>query len=160
MLHQLRNARFGSSEELMMNGKFAAVVAACSLALPGAALAQQQDDFGKYEYYTKCASCHGISGKGDGPVAKYLKQAPPDLTTYAKRNGGVFPKQLAWQAIDGRPSEIAAHGTRDMPVWGQEFRRETLRPADRLKADGPGPEWYVSARISALIDYLASMQAK
>jgi len=133
---------------------------ALATALPVMALAQEGADFGKYEYYTKCASCHGISGKGDGAVAKYLTKAPPDLTTYAKRNGGTFPTELAWQVIDGRPVAISAHGTREMPVWGQEFRRETLRPADRLDPAGPSPEWHVARRVTALVDYLASIQTK
>ena len=128
--------------------------------VPAMAGAQDSVDFGKYEYYAKCASCHGLSAKGDGPVAKHLTKAPPDLTTYAKRNGGTFPTQLAWQAIDGRPVAIGAHGTADMPVWGQEFRRESIRPADRMDPAGPTPEWYVARRIMALIDYLASIQAK
>jgi mono/diheme cytochrome c family protein len=151
---------FGNNKEAVMNGKFATVLLTCALGLPGVAFAQEGADFGKYEYYAKCASCHGISGKGDGAVAKFLTKAPSDLTTYAKRNGGTFPTQLAWQVIDGRPVEIGAHGTREMPVWGQEFRRETLRPADRLGPAGPGPEWHVARRITALIDYLASIQAK
>lgn len=131
-----------------------------SMALPVMALAQESADFGKYEYYAKCASCHGISGRGDGTVATVLTKAPPDLTKYAQRNGGVFPTQLAWQVIDGRPVAISAHGTREMPVWGQDFRRETLRPADRLDPAGPGPEWHVARRITALVDYLASIQTK
>lgn len=143
-----------------MIGKLAAVLFAGAVSVYGTLLAQHRPDFGKYEYYTKCSSCHGISGKGDGPVAKFLTKAPPDLTTYAKRNGGAFPTQLAWQVIDGRPVEIGAHGTRDMPIWGQEFRRETLRPADRMQTQGPGPEWYVAARITALLDDLASIQTQ
>ena len=132
---------------------------ALAMALPVVALAQEGADFGKYEYYTKCATCHGISGKGDGAVAKHLIKPPPDLTTYAKRNGGVFPTQLAWQVIDGRLDvAIGPHGTREMPVWGQEFRREALRSAERLDPAGPSPEWYVSRRLIALIDYLASIQ--
>jgi len=130
------------------------------IALPAMAMAQDSADFGRYEYYAKCASCHGASAKGDGPVAKYLTKAPPDLTTFAKRNGGSFPTQLAWQAIDGRPVAIGAHGTPEMPVWGQEFRRESLRPADRMNPAGPSPEWHVARRIAALIEYLASIQTK
>lgn len=143
-----------------MDGKLATVLVSCILGLHGVATAQESADFGKYEYYAKCASCHGMSGKGDGPVAKYLLKAPADLTTYARRNGGAFPTQLAWQSIDGRPMEIGAHGTSAMPVWGQEFRRETLRPADRMDPAGPGPEWHVARRITALIDYLASIQVR
>jgi mono/diheme cytochrome c family protein len=127
--------------------------------LAGVALAQQSGagkyDLGKYEYQAKCASCHGVSGKGDGPMRAALKKAPSDLTTFAKRNGGAFPSQLAWQVIDGRPVETGAHGTREMPVWGQDFRREFLRPEP-----GPSAEWYVAGRISAPVDYLESIQAK
>jgi mono/diheme cytochrome c family protein len=143
-----------------MKTRSAAVLFACALAWPALVWAQGDAEFGKYEYYAKCASCHGTTGKGDGPVAKYLLKAPSDLTTYARRNGGAFPTQLAWQVIDGRPIEIGAHGTSTMPVWGQEFRRESLRPADRLDPAGPGPEWHVARRITALIDYLASIQVK
>lgn len=28
-----------------------------------------------------CAACHGVDGKGRGPVASALKHAPPDLTS-------------------------------------------------------------------------------
>lgn len=131
------------------------VVSGC-LSVSGAAFAQQAlENLGKYEYMAKCASCHGVAGKGDGPMQKALSKAPPDLTTYAKRNGGAFPTQLAWQIIDGR-TEVSAHGTREMPVWGQDFRREVLK----MNAGTPNPEWQVAGRISALIDYLATIQVK
>ena len=35
---------------------------------------------GKKVYTAKCLSCHGVSGKGDGPMHKILKVAPGDLT--------------------------------------------------------------------------------
>jgi mono/diheme cytochrome c family protein len=131
------------------------VIGAAALALSASAAEPGKYDLGKYEYQAKCASCHGISGKGDGPSVPALKKAPPDLTTYAKRNGGTFPTQLAWQIIDGRPVASGAHGSRDMPVWGQDFRREVYRPEP-----GPTPEWYVAGKIQALIDYLVSIQVK
>lgn len=131
------------------------LVSAC-LGISGTAFAQQAlENLGKYEYMAKCASCHGVAAKGDGPMRKALSKAPPDLTTYAKRNGGAFPTELAWQVIDGR-TEIPAHGTRDMPVWGQELRREVLK----VNEGTPNPEWLVAGRISALIDYLATIQVK
>lgn len=141
-----------------MKAKFAihAVgLAALGLAMSGALAQAGKYDMGKYEYQAKCASCHGVDGKGDGPMRKALTKAPPDLTTYAKRNGGAFPTQLAWQVIDGRTMESGAHGSREMPVWGQDFRREVWRPEP-----GPKPEWYVAGRIAALVDYLESIQVK
>ena len=135
-----------------------AVVLASALCAPGAALAEQFPELGKYEYYSKCAPCHGMTGKGEGSVSSFLVKRPPDLTTYAKRNGGAFPTQLAWGIIDGRSgSEIGPHGTREMPIWGQEYRREILRTGG---PEGPNPEWYVAGRVTALLDYLASLQAK
>lgn len=122
----------------------------------GTAFAQQAlENLGKYEYMSKCASCHGVSGKGDGPVRSALSKAPADLTTYAKRNGDKLPTQLAWQVIDGR-TEIPAHGSREMPVWGQELRKEVLK----VNEGAPNPEWQVFGRISALIDYLGTIQVK
>jgi mono/diheme cytochrome c family protein len=138
-----------------MNGRLTAVLLAGVLGVSGVALAQKSSDLGKYEYYSKCASCHGISGKGDGSMRTFLTKAPSDLTTLAKRNGGALPSDLVWQVIDGR--SIGPHGTRDMPVWGQEFRREIMRTGG---PEGPSPEWYVAGRIAALTEHLVSIQAK
>lgn len=35
---------------------------------------------GKATYDAKCASCHGSTGKGDGPAATALPTKPPDMT--------------------------------------------------------------------------------
>jgi mono/diheme cytochrome c family protein len=144
-----------------MNKAAGAVLATCALVISGAAWAQKDFDLGKHEYDSKCASCHGISGKGDGPVRKHLVKAPSDLTTLTKRSGGAFPTQLVWQIIDGRPAtEIGPHGTREMPVWGNEYRAEVLRAAGPEAFAVAQPEWYVRGRIVALIDYLVRIQAK
>jgi len=102
-----------------MNGKLTAVLLASALCVPSLTLAQQTTELGKYEYRSKCASCHGLSGKSHGSVSRFLVKPPSDLKTFAKRNGGAFPTQLAWQVIDGRPATaIGAHGTREMPSSG------------------------------------------
>ena len=73
------------------------------------------------ELFTKyCASCHGVSGKGDGPAAPALKIPPADLTTLAARNKGQFPSLRVMQAIKAGPS-VPAHGSEIMPVWGTIF---------------------------------------
>lgn len=113
--------------------------------------AQTSVDFGRNEYMASCASCHGVSAKGDGAVRMYLTKAPTDLTIMAKRNGGVFPTQYAWEVIDGRASVvIGAHGAREMPVWGYVYRAEDTQPADL----------HARNRISSLLDYLARIQVK
>lgn len=83
--------------------------------------AQSAPDWGKAEYESNCASCHGLSGKGDGPLSESLRTKAADLTTLAKRNDGVFPAQRVYEIIDGR-QEVAAHGPRAMPVWGRDYR--------------------------------------
>lgn len=51
------------------------------LALGGAPRAQAADvENGKKVYTTNCQSCHGASGKGDGPVGSALNPAPRDFT--------------------------------------------------------------------------------
>ena len=67
-----------------------------------------------------CASCHGESGRGDGPVAPSLRAAVADLTTISERYGE-FPAARIRETIDGRGLVITAHGTRVMPVWGYEL---------------------------------------
>lgn len=132
----------------------------CAVALPfaaGAAFGQVPEDTGKVEYDAHCAVCHGVSGKGNGELRRYLTQAPADLTTIAKRNGGTFPNQLMWEVVDGRASgRIGAHGTTAMPVWGQRYRQEALMQAGSARE----PEWYVRNRIVALLDYLSRLQEK
>ena len=66
-----------------------------------------------------CASCHGESGRGDGPVASTLSAVVPDLTQISERYGEFSATDIR-EIIDGR-SPVVAHGSRMMPVWGYEF---------------------------------------
>lgn len=113
---------------------------------------------GKEEFESKCATCHGVSGKGDGPQSQFLPIKPADLTVLAKKNGGVFPFSRVHEIIDGR-LEVAAHGPRLMPVWGAEFLvNETSRPQDVSAETFSYREARVNARIQALADYLSRLQ--
>lgn len=73
-------------------------------------------------YHAYCASCHGVDGKGNGPVAPALNTKPSDLTTIKQRHGGIFPTERIRKIIAG-DEEILAHGSREMPVWGPIFHR-------------------------------------
>jgi mono/diheme cytochrome c family protein len=72
-------------------------------------------------YDAYCAVCHGLDGKGTGPLAKSFKAAPPDLTRIAARNQGKFPLDRLQKIISGEVALAAGHGTREMPVWGPIF---------------------------------------
>ena len=122
--------------------------------LGGAAFAQGTFDLGKREYNSKCAVCHAESGKGGGPYVEVLKRSPPDLTMMAKNNGGMFPVNRAYEVIEGAG---VGHGTRDMPIWGQDYRVG----AAAYYVDVPyNAEAFVRTRILALVEYLNRLQAK
>ncbi|MET0661399.1 MAG: cytochrome c [Steroidobacteraceae bacterium] len=104
---------------------------------------------GKDLYERFCASCHGTSGHGDGPVSKFFKVEVPDLTLIARRHGGKYPYAQIEKIIDGR-FIIGAHGTRTMPVWGEEFAR--------TERGNPDAEEVARITIERLSDYLLSLQ--
>lgn len=99
-------------------------------------------------YRIHCASCHGSDARGGGPVAEMLTVPPPDLSRLRDPEEKGFPAERVRRAIDGR-SQIAAHGKREMPVWGLSFQVAGL---DRNQE----PE--VAERLDRLVDYLRSIQ--
>lgn len=134
------------------------MVAHLTIGLVNAAAAAQDTDAGKLLFQSSCASCHGIDGKGKGPLRDQLKVAPTDLTVLSRKNGGVFPVGAMYEIIDGRTA-IAAHGTREMPVWGT-YTSRLLPPSDILIDPSYDLEAVVRARILAIIDYLNRIQEK
>jgi mono/diheme cytochrome c family protein len=96
-------------------------------------------------FRTHCASCHGETATGAGPISTQLRSAVPDLTTFSARNGGMFPAERVRQMIEGRGP--AAHGDRSMPVWGDVFRRQS--------ADADA-----ATRIDAILTFLRSIQRR
>jgi mono/diheme cytochrome c family protein len=142
-----------------MSARTLAVLVAGIFGLSAAAFAadppvKQGWSFGKDQFNARCAPCHGANGKGGGPAAKQVGTPIPDLTTYAKRNGGAFPTELAWSKIDGRPTGWSEE--RSMPVWGRDFRHEAIAKLDsKTKV-----ETYVAAEIYAIVEYLRSIQVK
>ena len=123
----------------------------------GTAYAQDKKfDFGKREYDSNCASCHGLKGKGDGPYKPFLTKSPSDLTTLSKRNAGIYPFHSVYAIIDGR-QDVAGHGPRDMPVWGAQY---SLKSAETYMEVPYPPEAYVRSRILALTEDISRVQAK
>lgn len=103
---------------------------------------------GKEMYVNYCASCHGITGTGNGPAAVALKVPPTDLTTLSRRNKAKFPAAHVSQAIKGDMA-MPAHGSKDMPVWGPVF-----------SSMSKGDQALVQLRISNLTKYIESLQVK
>jgi mono/diheme cytochrome c family protein len=105
------------------------------------------EDLGARLFFNNCAACHGENGEGGGPVAATMRVTMPNLRSIAMRNGGVFPADAVTAYVDGRET-TAAHGDRQMPIWGDVFR-------------GPEPgasERTVRQRIAAVVELIASMQ--
>ena len=130
------------------------------------AVAEAEDvDIGKSEFQSSCASCHGADAKGKGPVSEQLRIPPADLTMLAKNNNGVFPADAIYATIDGTKT-VPAHGSREMPIWGERFNPivnlpHYVDPAYWEKA-GPDqkPEVVVRKRILAVVDHLSRIQQK
>ncbi len=140
--------------------KFRSLILCCAfVALCGLGLAQKTNvvtvpaphtaaTSGKQMYQAYCATCHGIGGKGDGPVASALKVPPADLTALSNRNNGKFPSVQVVNIITG-PSGAAAHGTKEMPVWGPIFRTMEHQHESEVRL-----------RVANLTDYIKSLQQK
>lgn len=135
------------------------MAAAMTLAVPVAQAQSQAPiakvDLGKREFEAHCASCHGVTGKGNGPLVQLLRAAPPDLTTFAKANGGVLPMERFYVSILG--DKVAAHGTRDMPVWGQAYRIAAANYYVDVPYDADA---YVRGRVLSLLEYINRLQVK
>lgn len=140
----------------MKNNSIQRAVIVSILSVTASAWAQTSVGLGRVDYRDNCASCHGASGKGDGPVHSFLVKPPSDLTTIARRNGGQFPQELMWEVIDGRWSgDNGPHGSREMPVWGNEFKaRAMTRPGDSATT----AEWSARNRIVSLLRFLETIQ--
>jgi len=105
------------------------------------------DDTGARLYFNHCAACHGEGGEGDGPVAATMQVTVPNLRTLAQRNEGAFPADAVGAYVDGRDIK-AAHGDRQMPIWGDAFRGPEQDSAQRT----------VRRRIDALVAFIATLQ--
>lgn len=104
---------------------------------------------GKEMYTEYCAACHGADAKGTGPAVAALKTPPPDLTTLARRSEDLKYPSDRVATILRHGTEVAAHGTTDMPIWGPLFR--SLDPLH---------DTAVQQRIANLNKYLKSLQVK
>lgn len=105
---------------------------------------------GKQKYVNYCAPCHGVDGRGQGPVAAALKKQPANLALMSKNNGGKFPSTHMMSVLEFGAVN-SSHGTAEIPVWGP-----MLGEMDTTSAE-PNVRFL---RISNLSQYVQSLQAK
>ena len=97
---------------------------------------------GEALYRRHCASCHGVSGRGDGPAAASLKMPPTDLAQLR------MSVQDLMEVIDGR-TKVLAHGSSEMPVWGEVF--------EQIHLDSNHAKRIALLEVQALADYTAGL---
>jgi mono/diheme cytochrome c family protein len=101
---------------------------------------------GKQMYENYCATCHGTTGVGNGSAAPALKTPPANLTLLASKNNGSFPgDHIAAELRFGVTNP--AHGSADMPIWGDLFSTMGSDGRDQAKL-----------RIRNITDYLKTLQ--
>jgi len=103
---------------------------------------------GKQMYFNYCAPCHGMNGRGQGPVAPSLKTPPPDLTRLSRANQGKYPEMHVVSVLQNGVS-TRLRGPAEMPVWGPILgTMSQTHPQDRL------------LRVSNLDRFLETLQVK
>ena len=106
---------------------------------------------GKELFHQHCSLCHGEDAKGHGSwydpnnFEPERRVQPADLTVLSERNAGKFPTGRVRNSIYNK-SPIPAHGTPEMPAWGDVFYS--------MKSDPKALE----QRVRDLIAYIESLQ--
>ena len=110
--------------------------------------AREDYNSGAYLYRAFCATCHGETGKGDGPVAELADRRPSDLTVLARHQGGTYPRERVIRILENA-EPLPGHEPPAMPNW-----RNVLR-----KTEGDN-ERVIRQRLEALVDHVATLQQK
>lgn len=108
---------------------------------------------GRALYMSYCATCHGTTGIGDGPMARAMTKPPKNLTLIKVRHGDSFPRAKIMSIIDGYArSDLDGPG---MPEFG------ALLEGDLIPFDsGDGKMTPTPRKLVALLEYLESIQAE
>lgn len=125
------------------------VALALAVALPTAAQAEGSEEAGRAQFALNCATCHGLSARGNGPMAEILAISPPDLTGLS--DGPVFPLADVVRRIDGRDM-LLAHGG-PMPIFGY-----ILEERSAVVEDLDGTPIFTSQAVLDIAAYLESVQ--
>jgi mono/diheme cytochrome c family protein len=135
----------------MQRAALVATLLVCAAGAAGAASRQSTDMEGRVLYARYCAACHGLEADGRGPVASVLVRPPTDLRWLGDRYGRPLDAGRLARWVDGR-EEVAAHGPRTMPVWGERFAAPAPEESGRPPAIDP--------RIRKMVEYLQTLQQR
>jgi mono/diheme cytochrome c family protein len=137
----------------------AAAFATSSLALAAEPEPEPPAVTGAHLYMNYCASCHGVGGRGDGPLVMVLVAKPANLTRLAEKYGRPLPVDKLAAFIDGR-TDVKAHGPREMPVWGEQlYRGEAGKSPAPDSPSGRVREAARQGTIDLILAYLETIQA-
>lgn len=75
---------------------------------------------GREQFLTRCASCHGIGGHGNGPLSRNLLGPPPGNLTDSTWKYGDKPQQVLNVIRNGAPNSA-------MPSWKKTLSEEQFR---------------------------------
>jgi mono/diheme cytochrome c family protein len=103
---------------------------------------------GAYLYRAFCATCHGETGKGDGPVADIADRRPSDLTVLTRNYGGTYPHDRVMRVLENA-EPIPGHEPPAMPNW-----------QNVLKTTEGGDERVIRKRLQALVEHVGTLQQK
>jgi hypothetical protein len=111
---------------------------------------------GKELYHQHCSVCHGVDAKGIPPsiggiydpqsIEPQRRKKPADLTVLSEHNSGKFPADRVRDSIYSKDS-FPAHGTPEMPAWGDVFY--SLKSSPKI----------LEKRVRDLTAYIESIQA-
>lgn len=122
---------------------FVALSMSCNQGPPEGSRAKQAER-GAEIFKIQCSPCHGMGEIK--PTNNTLDSPAPDLTLINERwDVSEFPVANIARFIDGR-KEVSAHGSREMPVWGEVYEAQGL------------DEGEIRGRKGELIAYLMSIQ--
>jgi len=111
----------------------------------------EQIERGKALFMEYCATCHGEDARGK--LIDTMKVQPANLRLVQKMHRTPeFPIAEVARVIDGRKL-VAAHGPREMPVWGDLFRQEGLFEEGKQITEAE-----LKGKLADIISYLMEIQ--
>ena len=75
---------------------------------------------GRKQYLKRCATCHGMEGKGNGPLREHMLGPPPGNLSDSTWKYGDQPAQVLKVLRNGAPDSA-------MPAWKDTLTDEQLR---------------------------------